>query len=168
MMAERHRLRDLQMGEAGHHCLGMFVGAFDQHALQCSDRIDRFVAGIANPQAGVGRDLIVARSGGVQPSRRFADQLAQAMLHRHVDVLEVDALGNAVTLIFSRDLVQPFEHCGRVGLRNDALFAEHRRMRLGRGYILAPQALVEADRSVDARHQRVRSAPEPATPSALC
>ena len=34
MVAERHRLRDLQMSKAGHHPLGMLVGARDQRALK--------------------------------------------------------------------------------------------------------------------------------------
>ena len=34
MMAERYRLRDLEMGEAGHHRLGMLLGALDQDPLQ--------------------------------------------------------------------------------------------------------------------------------------
>jgi len=59
-MAQRHRLRDLEMREAGHHSLGMLFGALDQHPLQCSDRIDRFVAGVAHPQPEVGRYLVVA------------------------------------------------------------------------------------------------------------
>jgi hypothetical protein len=34
MMAERHRLGDLQMGEARHDAFGMFACAFDQRRLQ--------------------------------------------------------------------------------------------------------------------------------------
>ena len=145
----------------------MLVGALDQNALQVADRVDRFVAGIPHPQPEVGRDLVVARARGVQPAGRCADQLAQAMLDGHVDVFELGALWNAVALIFGGDLVEAFEDRSGVGLADDALVAQHRGMRLGRGDILAPQPLVEADRGVDARHQLVRSAPEPAAPCAL-
>ncbi len=34
MMAEGHRLGDLQMGEAGHHRVGMGLGLIDQRRLQ--------------------------------------------------------------------------------------------------------------------------------------
>ena len=81
----------------------------DQHALQRSDGVDRLVARVAHPQPEVGRHLVVARARGVQPSGRGADQLGEAALDRHVDVLELDPLGHAVALIFGGDLVEPFE-----------------------------------------------------------
>ena len=46
------------------------------------------VDGRADPQAEIGRDLVVARACGVQPSGRRPDQLGEAALHVHVDVLE--------------------------------------------------------------------------------
>ena len=107
MMAERHRLRDLEMGEAGHDRLGMLFGASDQHALKAADRVDRFVAGIAHPEPKVGRDLVVARARRVKPARGRPDQLAEPVLDGHMDVFELDALGNAVALIFVGDLVEP-------------------------------------------------------------
>ena len=76
VMAESHRLRDLQMGEARHNRFDMLVGALDQHALQCADRIHRLVAGIAHPQAEVGRDLVIARTCSVQPAGRRTDELS--------------------------------------------------------------------------------------------
>jgi len=59
MMAERHRLRDLQMSEAGHHRLGMLIGAFDQCALQSADCVDCFIARVPDPKPEIGRDLII-------------------------------------------------------------------------------------------------------------
>ena len=167
MVAERHRLRDLQMGEARHDRVGMLLGALDQHALQAADRIGRLVAGIAHPKAEVGRDLVVARARGVQPPGRFADQLAEAVLDGHVDVLELGALGNTVPLIFAGDDVEPLEDRRRVGLADDPLVAKHRRMRLRGRDVLAPQALVEADRGVDLAHQRRRRVAETPAPGPL-
>ena len=130
VMAERHRLRDLQVREAGHGAFGMFLGAFDEHALQFTDGVDGFVAGIADPQPEVGRNLVVARSRRVQAARGGADQLAEAMLDSHVDVFELDPFGNAVALIFGGDLVEALEDRGRVGLSDDPLVAEHGGMSL--------------------------------------
>ena len=138
MVAERHRLRDLKMREAGHDRLGMLVGAFDQHALKPADGVCRFVAGVPNPQPEVGRDLVVARPRGMKATGGRADQLAEPMLDGHVDVLELDALWHAVSLIFGGDLVEAFEDRGRVRVADDPLLAQHRRMRLRCGDILPP------------------------------
>ena len=43
---------------------------------------------VLDPQPQVDRDLVVARAGGVKPPGGFADQLAEAMLDGHVDVLD--------------------------------------------------------------------------------
>ena len=51
---------------------------------------------------------------------------------------------------------------------DDALIAKHRRMRLRRGDVLAPQPLVEGDRGVDSLHELGRLRPEAAAPGSLC
>ena len=89
---------------------GMLFGTLDEHALQSADRGDRLVRGVANPQPKIGRDLVVARPRGVQPSRRRPDEFAQPVLDGHVDVLELEPLGHPVALIFGGDLVEAFEN----------------------------------------------------------
>src|SRR3546814_18029362 len=89
MMAERHRLRDLQVREAGHDAARMFVGARQQRRLdRLQARIDTLARG-AGPQAEIGRDLIVARARGVEAPGGFADQLLPARFPGPVDVLEI-------------------------------------------------------------------------------
>ena len=41
-----------------------------------------------DPQAEIGRDLVVARTRGVQPPRRRPDQLGEPAFHVHMNVLE--------------------------------------------------------------------------------
>eukprot|EP01035_Chromulina_nebulosa_P034683 gene34683-biopygen22585 len=60
MMAERHRLRALQMRESRHHAVGMFFGARQQRILERDERRRDLVDGVAHPQFEVGRDLVVA------------------------------------------------------------------------------------------------------------
>ena len=97
-----------------------------------------------------------------------ADQLAEPVLDRHVDVLELGRSGTPSRSIFGGDLVEPFEDRGGISVADDALIAEHRGMRFRGRDILAPQPLVEADRGVDALHQLVRLRPEAAAPGSLC
>ena len=88
MMPERHRLRGLQMGEARHHGAGMFERPLHQRVLERGQRRIGLVDGVADIEPEIGRDLIVARTRGVQPSRGGADQLAEPALDIHVNVLE--------------------------------------------------------------------------------
>ena len=68
MMPESHRLRGLQMGEARHHGGGMFQRRLDQRLLEGGQRRIGLVDGVADIEPEIGRDLIVARARGVQPS----------------------------------------------------------------------------------------------------
>ena len=88
MMAEGHRLRGLQMGEARHHGGGMLDRALDQRLLEGLQRGIGVVDGVADIEPEIGRDLVVARARGMQPPGGRADQLGQPALDIHVDVLE--------------------------------------------------------------------------------
>ena len=80
MMAERHRLGRLQMGETRHHRVGMGERLFGQRALIAARaRASMLVDGVAHPEPEIGRHLIVARARGMQPSRRRPDQLASRL-----------------------------------------------------------------------------------------
>ena len=130
MMAERHRLARLQMGEARHDGRRMLLGAGQQRVFKRVDARHRLVDAAAHEQFEIGRDLVVARARGVQLARRPADQFAEAMLDMHVDVFERRILDQTAGGIFLGDLVEPLVDRRGVLRRNDALRAEHGGMRL--------------------------------------
>ena len=163
-MAQRDRLRGLEMGETGHDALGMFPGAHDQRHLQRPQPGIGLFTCIAHPQAEVGRHLVVAAARGVQPPGRRADQFGQPAFGGHVDVFEVPVLGHAVRLVFGGDRVQPLGDQRGVFRRDDALRAQHGDMGLGRGDVLPPQRLVERDRGVYLAHDRRRAGGETPAP----
>ncbi len=105
-MAQCHRLRDLEMGEARNHARGMLFGPRQQRVLQRAERGIGQIDRVAHPQAEIGRDLVVARARGVEPPRRRADHFGEPVLHRHVDVLERDVLRNAPHVVFEAKLVE--------------------------------------------------------------
>ena len=70
MMAERHRLRRLQVGEPGHDRIRVLLGALEQRRLQLLEQAIALVEGVAHPHANVGRDLVVARARGVELAAR--------------------------------------------------------------------------------------------------
>jgi hypothetical protein len=166
MVAERHRLRDLKVGEAGHDAAGMFVGAREQRGLQrLQSAVDALARG-ADPEAEVGRDLVVARTRGVEAPGGLADDVLEPRFHRHVDILEREVYGHAVARELFGDLREAGVDRRGVGGGDNALRAEHRRVRAARGDILFPQALVDGDRRVYLLHDRGGTATEAATPHA--
>ena len=88
MMAERDRLGDLQMGIARHHRGRVAFGLFDQGMLQRLELSIMPIDGVANPKAKIRRDLIVARSGGMQPPRRGTNQIGQSAFDIHMNIFE--------------------------------------------------------------------------------
>ena len=102
VMAEGDRLCRLQMGESGHDRIGMPFRLVKQHQLQPQQSLVEPVDGIADPQAQIGRYLIVARACRVQPSGGRADQEEerddgqvgerrhdlQGVEHRHDDAVD--------------------------------------------------------------------------------
>src|SRR3546814_2002085 len=85
----------------------MFVRARDQRLRKGPEAIRYRVDRVAHPQAEIGRDLIVTRARGVQPSGRRADQLGQSRLDVHVNVFERQVFDEAARLLFGLDRSQP-------------------------------------------------------------
>ena len=66
---------------------------------------------LADEQPEIGRHLVVARAGGVEPAGGIADQLLQPMLDMHVDVFERRILVQLARFDLRRDLQQPLVDC---------------------------------------------------------
>jgi hypothetical protein len=88
VVPEGHRLGHLQVGEARHHGRGMVARLFGQGQLQPGRLAVQPVEAVADVEAEIGGDLVVARARGVQPAGRLADQLLEPAFHRHVDVFQ--------------------------------------------------------------------------------
>jgi len=66
MVPEGHRLGDLQVGESRHHGSGVPLRPIEQRLLKRPDEPGDVVDRVAQPQAQVGGDLVVARARGVK------------------------------------------------------------------------------------------------------
>ncbi len=82
-MAERHRLRALQVRVAGHHRLGLRLGEGEDDERERVDRFARLGARVEHVQAERSRDLVVPRPPGVD----LAADVAEQPLDRGVHVL---------------------------------------------------------------------------------
>ena len=167
VMAEGHRLRRLQMGEARHDGRGLGERLFGKRALQIGERLVERVDRVAHPELHVERDLVVARARRVQAPGGRPDELGEPALDIHVDVLERAREFEGPRLDFARDLVQAARDGLGVLRRDDALLGEHGGMGLGAGDVLAPQGLVEIDGGVDLLHDRVGALTEASPPHAV-
>ncbi len=154
VMAESHRLRHLQVGEARHHGVRMArrparPGHFCSHAMQRDDAIDF----AAQPQAQVGRHLVVARAAGMQPLAGVADEIGQPLLDIQMHVLEFELPVELATLDLVADLRQPtLDRCEII--RADDLRAGQHRGVCERSFdVRECQSLIEAHRRGVAQHE---------------
>ena len=79
-------------------------------------------------RGGAGRRLVLARARGGQARRGRADGLVQPRLDVHVQVLEVVTPVEATGLDLTAHVPKPADDGLGVGLRHDALPAQHPRM----------------------------------------
>ena len=164
MMAERHGLRGLQMGEAGHDRAGMFQRPRRQRMLERSERAIGLVDDVADIEAEIGRDLVVARARGVQPSRGGPDQFGKPALDVHMDVFERALEVESALADLRQDRVEALCDVFRITSGDDAVVREHGGMRLRRGDVLGIHVTVDVDGDVDFLHDRVGALREPPAP----
>ena len=79
VVAERDRLRDLQVREAGHDRVGVPLREIEERAAQRGESRRQTRRSRRAATADVGRDLVVARAAGVQALAGVADQRGQAL-----------------------------------------------------------------------------------------
>ena len=165
MVAERHRLRRLQMREARHHAGREGERLLGERRLQPGELPVEGVDRVARPEPHIGRDLVVARARGVEPPRRRADEVGEPLLDVHVDVFERPREREGAALDLGRDGLEPALDRGHILARQDPGGAEHRRMRQGAADVVGSKPLVEADGSVDLLHDLGRDRRRSARPT---
>ena len=152
MVAEGDGLGRLQMREARHRQVEMRLGLARQGELQGGERRVRAVDPVAHIELEVGRHLVVARAGRMQPPGRLADQLLEPALDVHVHVLERAREHEPPGLDLLEHLVEAGVYLLEVLLGDDALGRQHGGMRLGGADVLRRQSLVEVDGGVYLLH----------------
>src|SRR5690606_35721197 len=146
VVAESDRLGHLQVGEARQDGGGVFQGQRGQPVAQLLQQIDGQVDLVAQPQADIGGDLVVARTARVQALARVADQFDQALFDVEVDIFQVQRPGEAARADFFKDLLHAALDVGQVGGADHAHGGQH----VGVGQraldVEGRHALVEVDR----------------------
>ena len=167
-MAEGHRLRRLQMGEARHDRRRMGDSLLGERALQPGDLAVQMVGAVADIKPEIGRDLIVARARGVQPPGRLADQLLQPRFDIHVDIFQGAGKAEFPGIDLGFDRAKPVGDRLGVRLGNDAATRQHIGMSDRSFYVLGVEAAVEADGGVDFLHDFGGTGCEASAPHFVC
>jgi hypothetical protein len=166
-VAEQHRLRALEVRVEGQDGVAVAPREDDERALHGADAGREDLARLHEVQAQVRRHLVVAAARGVQALAVLADELREAALHRHVDVLVGRERLEGVLVELERDALQALHDALDRGRRQDAGLPEHLRVRDGADDVLGPQAPVHGERAVDAVQRRVHAAGEAAAEEAV-
>ena len=90
VVAERHRLRGLQVRETRHDRVGVRRREIEQSRQQLRHQAAQRVDLVAQVQPDVGRDLVVARTAGVQTFADVSNDPDEAGFDVHVDVFARD------------------------------------------------------------------------------
>ena len=114
-MAEGHRLRHLQVGEAGHHRVGMLRRPARpvRAAAPRSSATMRSISPRSHSRRSVATWSLRERPG-VQPLAGVADQLGQPRLDVQVHVFELELPLEVAALDLAADLRQPALDRGQV------------------------------------------------------
>ena len=163
-MREQDRLGRLDVGRAGQDGGPLAFGKADEGALEREQCEIEVVDRPTRPEAQVRRDLVVARTPGVESSGQRPDLLDEGRLDVHVDVLEGGV---------------PFERPGRrvageghqaVGQAADLVIGQETRptessdVRDRTRDVVGGEGGVDLDRAGEIRHARIRVAAEPPAP----
>ena len=122
------------------------LGEVEQRAAQFAQQATDPVDLAAQPQADVGRDLVVARAAGVQALAGVADQRGQARLDVQVHVFEVELPLELAALDFAPDLRHAALDLREVAGADDLLRGQHLGVRERAFDIDQREALVEEHR----------------------
>jgi hypothetical protein len=149
VVGQVHRLRPLQVRVARHRPVEMLLGTLGEQAHQLADHLARHVCTLVDEQRHVGGHLVVARPGRVQLAPDRADDLRQAPLDGHVDVLVVVAHLEAAVGDLGAHLIEAALQLGELVVVEDPGAGEHPRVRQRAVEVVRREPGVEADRRVD-------------------
>ena len=88
MVAKGDGLGHLQMGKARHDGFGMGGSLFSQGQLQVFQLPIEVIHAVADIEAEIRGNLVIARTRRVQASGGLTDNILQALLHIHVNVFQ--------------------------------------------------------------------------------
>ena len=145
MLRQAHRLRGLHMCAPGQQHAAILFSAPGKHRCKAAGKTNPFAQAVRNIQTEIEADLVIAAAPGMQLLAHIAHDLGEPALDVHVHVFQLPLPGEGTGFDLRAHLVEPVDEPLRLLLRDDALPAQHARMRLGSGYVLGVQDAVEGN-----------------------
>ena len=164
LMGENHRLRVLEVRHARHRGLDVLGGLREQRRLQLGHARDDEPYLVAQVQAQVGGDLVVAAAAGPQLAAERADPLEQAAFERGVHVLVGGGRAEPAVAAGLPEAVQGRQQPGELLVVQQPGLVQHARVRGGGEQIVGRQPPVKLDADRQPRECLRRPGLEPASP----
>ena len=164
VVAKEDRLGRLQMSEAGHDRVKIGLGLGEKGFLQLVEIAQHRCHFIAQIEADIKGDLIVARTGGVQLAADRSDALGESRFDIHVNIFKADLEFEVAGVDISQNAFQPGNNDCRLLVADDRLLRQHLAVGDGARNIITVHALVEVDRSGEFFNEFVGRLVEAAAP----
>ena len=161
MMREQHGLSVLHMRVARQNHLVVLLGRIHQHMAQFKIGLHELLGQRLDAQARIGRNLVVARTPGMQALAGLADAARQLALDGHMNVFVVDIEGEVAGIDILFDSGQALSNRLLVLDADNALGRQHLGMCLRAGNILLIEMFVDRQRRAkllrDLGHTRLKT-----------
>ena len=161
MMRQQHGLSMLHVRVARQNHLVVLLGRIHQHMAQLKIGLHELLGQCLDAQARVGRNLVVARTPGMQALTGLSDAARQLALDGHMNVLVVDIEGEVAGIDILFDSGQALGNRLLVLGTDDALGGQHLGMCLRASDILLIEMFVDRQRRAkllrDLGHARLKT-----------
>ena len=144
------------MGETGHQGVSLALGQVQQSALKAAQFRAGGVDLLAQIEAQICCNLVIARAAGMQFFSCFTDQRREPRLDVHMHVFQADRPVKISLLDILFDLLEAAENAVELGVAQYPHLFQHACMSAGTQDIVAVQALVKFNRCGKGFHEGVR------------
>ena len=155
MVCQRDRLCFLQMREARHNRIDVFLHQIMDRVEKAEEKCFCLIDLVANIELHIESDLVISGATGVKLLACCTDALGERRFDETVDVLGLLVKRKRSGLELRKDPLQLLTDGIAFLFRENSLTTEHRRMRDASADVLTEKSAVEAKRSVELVDQRI-------------
>ena len=168
MVGEQHGLSALEMRVAGHGRGAVPLGLGEQSRLHAREPFIHVSQDVAQIEALVEGDLVIARPPRVELAAHGPGQLDEPPLHVHVDVLELLAEGKAAALQLALHGFEPGFDLSQLAGLDEPGALEGAGPGEAAANVLRPEPTVEGQGRGEGLGHRIRALREAAAPGLAC
>ena len=164
VVSEQDRLGRLEMGRPGQDRVTVALGQSNERPFEPDDRVVELVDRPPQPEAEVGRDLVVPRPAGVELAGERTDPGGERRLEVEVDVLERRVPGKRSGLDLGTEPVEPPDEGGDLVVRQQPGSSEPADVGQRTGQVVERERRIDLDRAGEVGDTRIVRLTEPPAP----